>query len=252
MSFSSCESEIPGTESPNFDYSIVYEDGEWYFVFDNYAMYNVYFLILADDPNMKTKLNFTSVEECKDKIMTGKLSGLEKVLIAHFPKDESDRIYACDFNDLLDISFKKDKSLVEVIWRGRNDFDFVLEGSDGTKATYCLLSDERYSEKMKDYLEFYERDEIKIKYTNSIENKIRKTYTEGGNKYTRETYEMSKEGERFLVEKIYLGEDFSIPQKVSLISTQENSRKIYIQIEDIKSNLTDEWIMDFEFVKSSK
>ena len=32
LSFSSCESENPGTESPNFDYSIVYEDGEWSYI----------------------------------------------------------------------------------------------------------------------------------------------------------------------------------------------------------------------------
>ena len=230
------------------DYQLIEMDGKHYLVFDNFEPY------YNEWNQFSPYLCFDSMEEFKGVVTNGTLTVEQKEQVALFNRDENDRIFICDFNNLYYPVTPDGSALTqEVTWVG-SEYYFTYDLDDKqyvfisihTDGSYQGIYEYRYVDAFKySTIKARENDgnkEIIYYKNNSVTYKrVRCTLTEGDKVFHIDRkYHLNSKGE---------GEASpAIPMEITAYCEQDG-QKYEIDVRNIKKDVSDEWLFQFSIQK---
>lgn len=233
------------------DYSIISENGEHFIVFDNLAEYQVGNQDIAtiDFPNMK---------EFKDSVTKGKLTDIQKKIMATaFPKNSAGAVKTCDFNNLYVPKLPQGCATNGVSWQGQS-YAFGLVLSDNSFGWFNYLPEDQFESRFQnDYVKYFDKDTISVTKTETLEDGKEATfYSTREGQLMNIRYTLTVGEKTIAVDKTFrlqmnnpeLATSSTVPVNVALYCTSEEGF-YYISLYGFTDDPADEWLINFGLQK---
>lgn len=234
------------------DYSIVYDNGQYFIVYDDISEYQN-----ASNVDLAS-VDFATVSDFKNAVTKGLLTESQKATMAKaFQKSENGAVYICDFNNLYIPKLPKQSTVRSVSWSGEM-YSFSISLEDGVTGSLLYLTNEQY-EKMyqDDYQGFYDNQNVTITKTETLENgKEEIFYSTDAGDFKLVRYSVSSKGKNIIVDETYrLRLNYPISSTSSTVPSSidiyciDQDQKCIIYLYDLKKAPTDEWLLEFGLEK---
>lgn len=203
--------------------------------------------------SVAAEIQFDSVKEFVEAVKNGKFNDEQiDIMKRTFPKDENG-IKMCDVTNIKVPVYPKEFKCKTVFWGGER-YSFYLESSKSPKAYLYYYSEENYNSHYEaDFLKFFDREEIRIISSREEGNINEYVYSTDAGTMKKIRYTVDHEQTRFIVDETYRidmvdeskATSEEVPYRVTIYGTTTNNEYFVVEIYDIKSKPTSEWIKCF-------
>ncbi|NLZ70752.1 MAG: hypothetical protein GX907_05415 [Clostridiaceae bacterium] len=231
------------------DYSLVRRRGEYLIDFDDITKYQ-------EGKQDFATIQFPSMQAFKDAVIQGTLTETQKRVIATaFPKDDTDAVILCDFDNLYVPIIPMTGSVNHVSWGGgRKGYAFFLTFNDNVSGWFHFYTENDYNYMFREeYLSFFERENIAVTKTEPLdENKVATYYSTDAGDFMRIRYPLSADGREFIVDKAYrlrmndkeIKTSSDVPYQITLFCV-EGGERYTVRLFDLVEDPSDAWLMSF-------
>ncbi len=203
--------------------------------------------------SVAAEIQFDSVKEFVEAVKNGKFNDEQiDIMKRTFPKDENG-IKMCDVTNIKVPVYPKEFKCKTVFWSGER-YSFCLESSKSSTAYLYYYSEETYNSHYEtDFEKFFDREEIRIITTHEEGNINEYVYSTDAGTIKKIRYTVDHEQTRLIVDETYridmidesIATSEEVPYRVTIYGATANNEYFVVEIHDIKSKPTSEWIKCF-------
>lgn len=230
------------TEIYSQDYSLIEQAGNNYMVFDDMTLY--------DGPNDRADLEFESLAEFKDTVITGKLTDWQKTVIATAFKKDDNGVRICDFNNLLEPHMPNECKIRAVYWSGES-YSFDIYTSSGVFGVILNLPQSIYNEMFnRDFEYIFNDTTIKVKETYETDDGKKSTvYTTSKGDSLRYIISTTVYGEKnIVVKEEYRSSSNTVPNNIEMYCIDSDSFYV-VKLYGLVEKPSDAWLYEFSMEK---
>lgn len=256
----------------NLNYSIVNENGNHYFVFNDPDLYSP--STVPDEFNisaMAPVVKFDSIGELVSRVKEGTLTEEHKRAIAQFDKDKEGRIQVCNIDNMYQPKIPKGCAITSVFWYGKY-YTSELNMQNAKIGYVGVLTKDLYEQAIsRDNAEIFDNSMVTVTRTEEDSNGRKITYysTSAGD-FKRVEYKYSDGNKNLLIVENYrlsinsssannpLYESLTVSENIPasiFIYGEENGAYFEASLFEFTTSPTDDWLMSFgvaEYVETEK